>query len=395
LAKIIVLASYAPSLLNFRGLLLERMVALGHEVIAVAPDINEKVQHQLAELGVSSRVVQLNRTGMNPLKDLFLIKELYRLHREEKADYLLSYTVKPVVYGSIAARLAGNKNIYSIITGLGYAFTESGLRQRMVRGILLFLYRLVLSWNCKVFFQNPDDLELFVSKGLAKQDQAVLVNGSGVDLQYFNERPLPVGIVNFLLLARLLAEKGIREYVEAVRRLQNKYPSVNFLLVCPVDPNPGGIRIEEVYAWQDDGVIEYRGAVDDVRSIIEQAGVYVLSSYVDDVRPIIEQAGVYVLPSYREGTPRTVLEAMAMGRPVITTDAPGCRETVVDGDNGFLVPPKDVSALVEAMEKFIKQPELIPQMGKAARKIAENKYDAHKVNREILKVMGLLGKESV
>ena len=348
------------------------MVKLGNEVVAVAPDINEKVQHQLAKLGVSSRVVQLNRTSMNPLKDLFLIKELYSLHREEKADYLLSYTVKPVVYGSIATRLAGNKNIYSIITGLGYAFTEHGLRQRIIRGMLLFLYRLALPWNCKVFFQNPDDLELFVSKGLAKPDQAVLVNGSGVDLQYFNERPLPVGIVHFLLIARLLAEKGIREYVEAARSLHKKYPSVCFLLVGPVDPNPGGIRIEEVHAWHDEGIIEYRGAV-------------------DDVRPIIEQTSVYVLPSYREGTPRTVLEAMAMGRVVITTDSPGCRETVVDGNNGFLVPPKDVSALAEAMEKFIKQPELIQPMGKAARRIAEDKYDAHKVNKEILKAMELLG----
>jgi len=309
---------------------------------------------------------------VNPLNDLFLIKEIYSLHREEKADYLLSYTVKPVVYGSIAARLAGNKNIYSIITGLGYAFTEHSLRQRMIRGMLLFLYRLALPWNCKVFFQNPDDLELFVSKGLAKQDQAVLVNGSGVDIHYFNERPLPVGIVHFLLIARLLAEKGIREYVEAARRLHKKYPSVCFLLVGPVDPNPGGIRIEEVHAWHDEGVIEYRGAV-------------------DDVRPIIEQAGVYVLPSYREGTPRTVLEAMAMGRPVITTDVPGCRETVVDGENGFLVPPKNVGALADAMEKFLQQPALIPQMGKAARRLAEEKYDAHKVNREILKAMGLLG----
>jgi len=234
------------------------------------------------------------------------------------------------------------------------------------------LYRRALRQNRSVFFQNPDDLDQFDRLRLLRsRSQAVLVNGSGVDLDHF--RPLPP-VVNppvFLLMARLYREKGIREFVAAARLVKERYPQTRFCLVGSIDSNPSAILPVELEAWKAEGVIEH-------------------TPWVDDVRPFLAACSVYVLPSYREGTPRTVLEAMAVARPTITTDAPGCRETVVDGENGFLVPVKDAQAVAQAMERFILNPELIGRMGRCARTIAEQKYDVHDVNRIMVKVMGLV-----
>ena len=230
---------------------------------------------------------------------------------------------------------------------------------------------MALKGNTKVFFQNPDDMELFAELNLIRgTEQAVLINGSGVDIEHYREvRPVTEKIV-FLLIARLIRDKGLYEYVEAARIIKQHYPEVVFRLVGPFDSNPTAISEATVNQWQGEGVIEYAGET-------------------KDVRPYIAGSSVYVLPSYREGTPRTVLEAMSMGRPIITTDAPGCRETVIHGKNGYLVPVKNLDALVEALERFIANPELIPIMGKESRKIAEEKYDVRKVNATILNTMGL------
>ena len=293
--------------------------------------------------------------------------------RSIKQDAFLGYTIKPVLYGSLAARLAGISGIFSIITGLGYAFSRGDSRQRFAGIIAQFLYKISLSCNQKVYFQNPDDRNLFKELGFLRgADQVVLINGSGVDVSFFKKTPFPTG-VSFLLIARLIKDKGIIEYVEAARIIKAKYPGVLFRLVGWFDDNPTSIKKEDLDLWMEDGIIDYLGRL-------------------EDVRPAITASSVYVLPSYREGTPRTVLEAMSMGRPVITTDAPGCRETVIDGENGFLIPIKDVNALVQAMERFILQPELVVKMGKRSREIAEVKYDVHKVNTVIMQAMGLLDK---
>ncbi len=376
--KIAVIASYAPSLVIFRGPLLSAMLNAGHDVLACAPGVDEGVCQALLAMGVTYHSISLSRNGVNPLHDARTVLSLYRLFRQFKPDIALGYTIKPVIYGSLAARLAGVPRYFSMITGLGFAFVEpvSGaggrLKRRVLNGLIRLLYRLALPSNTAVFFQNVDDRALFVRLGLVTGEQAIVVNGSGVDLDHFAETPPPAHeYPMFLLVARLLKDKGIVEYAEAAAILKKKYPGAVFRLLGWFDENnPAGITRSQLEQWQQEGYIEYLGST-------------------DDVRPYMREASVYVLPSYREGTPRTVLEAMATGRPIVTTDTPGCRETVIDGENGYLVPVRNVSALVNALEKFICQPELIASMGKRSREIAVDKYDVRKVNAQIMKTMGL------
>lgn len=376
--RIAVIASYAPSLVIFRGALLATLSRAGHQILACAPVSESTVPQKLREIGVMYQSIELSRTSINPLDDVKTLLSLYEIFQRFKPDIVLGYTIKPVVYASLAARFAGVPRSFSIITGLGFAFVEpenttgGQLKRRIVNRLVRLLYRLALSWNEKVFFQNPDDRAHFVQLELIPKEKTVLINGSGVDLDYFVETPPPTReFPLFLLIARLLKDKGILEYVEAASILKKQYPDVEFRLLGWFDENnPAGISRVQLEEWQREGHIKYLGST-------------------EDVRPFLREASVYVLPSYREGTPRTVLEAMAIGRPIVTTDAPGCRETVIHGENGFLVPVRDVPSLVNTLEKFIHQPELIATMGRRSREIAEEKYDVHKVNTVILQTMGL------
>lgn len=371
--RVVVLGGFADSLVNFRGPLLRALVANGHKVTACAPTASANVQEKLAAMGVTYREVSLSRTGLNPIADINTFLELVNLFREMKPDVLLSYTIKPVIYGSLAARWTKVPAIYSMITGLGYAFSSEKGEKRWVAHLAKFLYRLALKANRHVFFQNPDDRDFFVrAKILARAEQAVLINGSGVDLRHFGYVSVAKGTPSFLLIARLIKDKGIVEYVEAARMVKNRYPSIQFNLLGPLDSNPTAISAVQISEWEAEGTITYLGET-------------------SDVRPALNACSVYVLPSYTEGTPRTVLEAMSIGRAVITTDAPGCRETVIEGINGFLVLTRDASALAQAMFNFIENPELIERMGSASRSLAEEKYDVHKVNAVILDAMELRG----
>lgn len=368
--KIFVLGSLAESLVNFRGPLLREMRVRGHQVIACAPAASDAVKNALIALDVEYRDVPLSRAGLNPVHDLRSLLALFRLLHHARPDVFFGYTIKPVIYGSLAARWAGVPEIFSMVTGLGYAFTSAGWRRRLLNGLVRGLYRLGLRGNRKVFFQNPDDRDLFLRAGLfGDSTQALLINGSGVDVDAFQSAPLPREMT-YLLIARLIKDKGILEYVEAARMIKTRYPQACFRLVGWIDENPTAISAAALRAWVDEGLIDYMGKL-------------------DDVRPALAKAAVYVLPSYREGTPRTVLEAMAMGRPIVTTDVPGCRETVVDGVNGFLIPPQNPSALARAMERFIEDPALVGRMGRESRRLAEEKYDVRKVNAVILQAMGL------
>jgi glycosyltransferase involved in cell wall biosynthesis len=314
--------------------------------------------------------IPMLRTGTNPLADLKTLWALWRLMRRVRPDYVMGHTIKPVIYGSLAAWLAGVPRRFALVTGLGYAFQGEGQRGRL-QALVQRLYAMAMSRVEKVFFQNPDDEALFRQLGvLAASTPSCVVNGSGVDVGSFTVVPLPPGVTRFLLMARLLGDKGVREYAKAARRIRAMHPSVQCALVGWIDSNPNAITQAELDAWVSDGSIEFLGRL-------------------ADVRPAITDCSVYVLPSYREGTPRTVLEAMAVGRAIITTDAPGCRETVVDGDNGFLVPVRSVDALEQAMLKFINDPTLAARMGQRARQVVEDKYDVHKVNAVILQEMGI------
>lgn len=373
MAKIIVLASLAESLINFRGRLLSSLVNAGHEVIACAPEKDQDVEKKLENMGVEYRVIKLCRAGISPISDLTYLFNLCRLFIELRPDIVLAYTIKPVIFGSLAARFISVPQSYSIITGLGYTFLEKGdFEGRFLKFVVQWLYRLSLLKNQAVFFQNPDDLSLFTSLKLVRKSQkTVLVNGSGVDLDYFCEVPFINDQPEFLLIARLLKDKGLVEYVEAAKVLKSRYRNLRFHLVGPLDSNPSAINESQLEMWHQEGIINFHGEV-------------------ADVRPYIAATSIYVLPSYREGTPRSVLEAMAMGRPIITTNAPGCRETVVEGENGFLVPIKNAEALAQAMERFILDPNLIKKMGQRSRKIAVEKFDVYHVNSIILRTMGLV-----
>ncbi len=444
----------------------------GHEVIACAGEPYPTAIETLHSWGVKFVPIRLSRAGMRPWEDLQTFFELNRIIRELRPDIVLAYTIKPVIWGGLAARFASackNKHntetmedqsgrgqlltttnnrkffpqnelkTFSLITGLGYAFMgERTFKARLTGWVAKHLYRLGIKSNQKVFFQNPDDKREFLDQELVDEARCVVVSGSGVDIDHYKDECkhpsiLEDGInkqiersaskreekVCFLLIARLLWDKGIGEYVQAARLIlnaqgnsnsfpQNSIPTLSrFLLVGKLDPNPSSVNQDELDKWIHEGTIEYLG-------------------YLEDVRPAYEKCSVYVLPSYREGTPRTVLEAMAMGRPIITTDAPGCRETVKKRDendreddkaevgnetrkfgscdndgwtrmgklkigaNGILIPPKDAAALAEAMRFFIQNPEEIMKMGQESRRYAEDRYDVHKVNEVMMRQMGLI-----
>jgi glycosyltransferase involved in cell wall biosynthesis len=374
--KILLIASLAESLINFRGPLIAALQAKGMVVHVAAPDlpVHSSVRMQLQSMGVTVHEVPMRRTGTNPLADLHTAWTLWRVMRQITPGMVLAYTIKPVIYGILAAWLAGVPQRFALITGLGYAFQGDRQRSRL-KALMQRLYGLALARAQRVFFQNPDDLALFQERCILQPHTPVcVVNGSGVDVASFPVRPLPAaseaGAVSFLFIGRLLRDKGVREFAQAARLVRRSHPHVQCLLVGWIDSNPTAITQEELDDWVADASIKFLGRL-------------------SDVRPAIEACSVYVLPSYREGTPRTVLEAMAMGRAIVTTDAPGCRETVVHGENGFLVPVQDAQALAQAMRRFVDEPALQRRMGARSRQIAEDKYDVRKVNAVMLAGMGL------
>jgi glycosyltransferase involved in cell wall biosynthesis len=367
------IANQAFSLFNFRGPLIRDLVAAGSEVFALAPDYDAATRDKVRALGAVPMDYSLSRTGMNPLRDgLDMLRLALRLRRL-RVDMSFAYFIKPVIYGTLAAWLAGVPRRFAMIEGLGYAFTPpDGVepwRRRFLRQMVSRMYQTGLKRAEKVFFLNDDDIAAFVSLGIVSDAKVIKLGGIGVDLAEWQASPPIVCPVNFLLVARLLREKGILEFVQAARQVKAHYPQARFVLLGGLDPNPGGLRRQEVEAWVAEGLLEWPGHV--------------------EVKPWLRQASVFVLPSYREGVPRSTQEAMAMGRPVITTDAPGCRETVVAGENGFLVPVRDVAALAQCMLRFIEQPTLIASMGVKSRQLAEERFDVHKINARILAVLGI------
>lgn len=368
--KLLLIAGLAESLTNFRGPLITALLARKVQVHVAAPNLEtDNTSHaKLVALGCHVHSISLARAGTNPLADLRTLVSLVQLMRKVRPSVVLAYTIKPVIYGMLAARITGVAKRFALITGLGYAFQDSaaGRLQQLVQ----HLYKLALKCADKVFFQNPDDQRLFKELRLLDGVSSVVVNGSGVDLSYYAAQPMRSNVPKFLMIARLLGDKGVREYAQAAMQLKIKNPMVVFQLVGWIDENPNAIAQQELDAWVSSGAIEYLGKL-------------------DDVRPALAECSVFVLPSYREGTPRSVLEAMAIGRAIITTDAPGCRETVKQGVNGFLVPIKNTPALADAMQICINQPELVAKMAQSSRQIAVEKYDVNKVNKHMLNEMGL------
>ena len=373
--RFLILGNQALSLSRFRGALLKDIQALGYDIHAVAPDFDDNPAQKnfFEENNITIHQVAFSRSGLGPVANLCMMFKLWRLMRQIKPDYFLGYTVKPVIWGSLAAFLARVPKCFCLITGLGYAFTgELSGKRWWISKTVRFLYRVALKKAHKVFFQNPDDQALFRDSNILPSSvPSCIVNGSGVDLAYYKPTPLPSFPLRFLMAARLLGDKGIREYAQSALIVQEQAPDITFHLIGGLDAdNPDGIGREEVDSWVQQGAIIWHGNV-------------------EDVRPFISECHVFVLPSYREGTPRAVLEAMAMARPIITTDVPGCRETVVDGENGWLIPSQSVEGLVAACLECYNAPDKLLEMGQASLERAQSKYAVHLVNELMIREMEL------
>lgn len=370
--RLAVVASYAPSLVNFRWELLRLARERGHEVLCLAPDFDPATTARLGAIGIGCEGFPLSRTGLNPLEDLASLRALTAVFQRWKPDVVTGYTPKAAVYSALAARRASATRIAPMITGLGYAFVrEPGLKRRVVRQVTLALYRAAFRASHAAIFHNRDDHRQLAALGVVPKGLDVrFVGGSGVDLSRFPRAALPGldGGIVFLSIARLVRYKGIVEYCEAARRVLQSGARARFRLIGPAEKGPAAFTADELRAYA--GEVEYLGARDDIAAAIADAHVYVLASY-------------------GEGMPRTVLEAMAVGRPIITTDANGCRDTVEEGINGHLVPVRDAEALAEAMRRILTRPDRIPAMADASRARAERTFAVDKVAADTLDALGL------
>ncbi len=376
--KILVLSSLAYSLINFRGDLLQAMIDNGHSVIACAPDRDPDTEAKLAAMGAGFRHTPMQRTGTNVLSDLGLVSGYVGLVRRERPDIVLAYTQKPIIYGGIASRIAslfGRKpQFFALMSGLGQVFSMDAGYSNGLRNAVARLYRAALARAQATFVFNGDDRSDMIELGIVDRTQRVIqVPGSGVSLTRFAASPPVIKPLRFLMIGRLMRNKGIMEFLEASRIVRKDHPDCEFQIVgrCE-DENPAGISR---------GESERLAAEYDVEFV----------PGTDNVQPYLAACSVFVLPSYyREGLPRTILEALATARPVITTDLPGCRDAVEDGSNGFLVRPRDAADLASAIARFAENSGLVEQMGAASLKKAQEIYDVHLVNQQLLSEMGLL-----
>jgi len=351
------------------------MAKAGHVAYGLAPEGTPEISAALEKLGVTFVPITMDRTGLNPFTELWTFFRLWRLFRRLRIDLLLTYELKSVVFGTLAAWCALVPRRFAMITGRGTTLQGDarGFRERMVRTVVKRLYRLALPRTHGVFFQNQDDCSFFAQEGMLPGTvPRKIINGSGVDLDHFARSPLPEGPVIFLFLGRLLRNKGLHEFVAASRLLSSRNVSFRCQILGALDSNPNGITARQLEAWTTEGTVEYLGVA-------------------ADVRPVLAAAHVLVLPSYGEGTPRSVLEAMSMGRAVVTTDSPGCRDTVQHDFNGFLVPVGNSEILADAMESLAKDPGLIARFAEESHRVAEQKYDVRLVTAEILAFMGNQG----
>jgi glycosyltransferase involved in cell wall biosynthesis len=363
--RIGIITNSSWNIYNFRLGLIEAFIAEGYQVVAIAP--NDGFVEELKAKGCEFYEVNIERKGANPLKDLGLVAELYHIYKKANIQIALHFTIKPNIYGTLAARLL-NIPAISNVTGLGTTFIRNNLTSKIAQS----LYRFAFRFPKKVFFQNQDDLALFLQKKLISKKITDLLPGSGIDIEKFkpvfpHHRHTPF---TFLLIARLLYDKGIIEYIEAIKILKKQNLPLHFQLLGKIETDRGlGITQEQLSHWTAEGIVTYLGTT-------------------NDVRPFIQKADCVVLPSYREGTPRTLLEAASMGKPLIATDVAGCRETIVEGINGFLCKVKNAQDLAEKMAKMSRISETEWQeMGKQSRRLATEKFDQNIVIQKYQEVI--------
>lgn len=367
---ILVLSSHTPSLFWFRMDMMQAFCTKGAKVVAVGPESENNWSKKFTDAGIEYRSIPVSRNGLNIFGDLSTYWALKKLISELHPEKIFTYQAKTIVYGTLAARrIDKHIEVYPLVAGLGSIFRGNGLKNILIKTILSLQYRVAFSFANKVIFQNEDDLSELVRSHLLPRNKCYIIHGSGVNTNKFVKTELPKEDA-ILFIGRLIGDKGIREYLELAKRIKKSRKEVKCMLVGPFDSNPSAISQQELQPYIDNNIIEYYG---------EQT----------DVRPYLTTCTVYVLPSYHEGTPKTVLEAMSMGRPIVTTDAPGCRETVSDGVNGYLVPIKNVDALETAVNKILNNRELATHFSENSRHIAEQKYDVKIVNTAISEIMNL------
>jgi glycosyltransferase involved in cell wall biosynthesis len=368
--KVIIIGALPSSLVNFRGELIKSFLANGHEVVAMASGASAAEASNIEKIGLKYIDYPVQRNGLNPFADIKTLLNFKEVFKVEQPDMVLAYTIKPVIWGGIATRFFPSIQFYGLITGLGFAFQKGSFKRNILSFIAISLYRLALSKANKVIFQNPDNLQVFINNKIISKKSATRVNGSGVDLTHFVKNIPVTENFTFLTIARLLGEKGLREYAAAAKIIKQQCPSIIFQLVGPEDPSPDAIPLAEVQQWHQAGDIEYLGGA-------------------SDVRPYLERCNVFVLASYHEGMPRTVLEAMATGRPILTTNVPGCKETVINGESGFLVEKQNIDQLAAKMLWFIENQEQWSAMAEKSYELAQRHFDVRKVNEQLLSIMGL------
>jgi glycosyltransferase involved in cell wall biosynthesis len=367
--KALLFANTAWYLYNFRLPLAEALRCRGFEVTLVSP--RDDYAEKLCQAGFHWVEFPFSRKGQNPLQEIKTISRLTRLYREEKPDFVQHFTIKCVLYGSLAARQTGIHRVINSITGLGYVFLANNLKARLIRPVILFLYRFALR-STQVIFQNRDDLRQFETLHLITPDQTRIVRGSGVDITKFVPSPEPAGAQVVVLPARLLWDKGVGEFVEAARRLKAEGSDARFVLVGDIyADNPASVPESTVRDWEKEGVIEWWG-------------------WRGDMPVVFSLASIVCLPSYREGLPKTLIEAAGCARPLVAFDAPGCREVVIHGETGLLAKFKDADDLAACLRKLLNEPDERRRMGTNARQLAETEFSSARIVNETLEVYSKL-----
>lgn len=357
--KIGFLTGHAPSVYMFRLDCMKYLQQNGFEVAVLAPEPREEWAQAFEEHGISYTQIALSKNSTNPLSDISAYFDIKKKLKEIQPDIVFCDHAKMIIYGLLAAKRLKIRNRLVMMGGVGSVLRDppEGFKRKLVKLILTIEYRISLPLADRIFFQNEDDFQLFEKHHMAKRSQAVMVPGSGVNLERFPYTPLPKNH-DFLFVGRLIRDKGLMEYMEAGRILRKTVPDAKLHVIGYFDPNQTMLSIADLQPYIDDGTIVFHGKQ-------------------DNVLPFLQQCFAFVLPSYHEGTPRSVLEALSVGRPVITTDAPGCRETVKEGENGFLVPVKDATALADAMLRLCNEPQTAQNMAAASRSYAETKFDVN------------------
>ncbi|WP_201575436.1 glycosyltransferase family 4 protein [Psychrobacter immobilis] len=375
--KIAIIGTIASSLYCFRADLITALIKQNHTVYAFTSDYTQEELVKIAALGAIPMIYRLNRGGLNPWSDMKATYILSKKIKKIAPDIVLSYFSKPVIFGTLAAKMAKVPQVIGMLEGLGYSFTDQpegiNKKTKLIKKIQVFLYRIALPQLDKIIFLNADDPKDLLDEYQIKVRQVEVLGGIGLNLNEYNYQSVvnAQAPIKFLFIGRLLKEKGIHDFISAVKKVKEKYPETQFTVLGEIDiSNPGALQQAELDELISLKIVNYPG-------------------HVDNVKDWIASSHVFVLPSYREGVPRSTQEAMAIGRPVITTDVPGCRETVVDGVNGFLVERWNPQALAEKMLYFIEYPEQIESMGYESYKIAKDKFDADKVNKRLLNMLGL------